>query len=224
MCNVPHHGTPLDSPIARAIFTASRPFRSSSLLLWVSLVFDFFVLRCLSSLLLGTTLLALTRFGFAAGCPYDEVHTAEPITVRPTHSQHRSQITVRPTHSQPLVPFFQQHCPNFSSSVPRTRAFLAFEVSSLPSSVTGTTIRAVPSCIDLLPPLRVVLSIASSWDFFPLSHDSFLLCSTLPSQLRLSPPPSSSSQALLFLLILSLFLLSLTACRAFGLSTGVSTR
>ena len=83
-------------------------------------------------------------------------------------------------------------------------------------------IRTVPSCIDLLPPLRVVLSIDSSWDFFPLSHDPFLLCSTLPSQMRLSPPPSSSSQALLFSFS---FLLSshsfvsppsLTACRAFG--------
>lgn len=193
---------------------------SSSLLLGISLVVDFFVvlqffLRCsiLSFVALGTTLLALTRFGFAADCPYDEVHTAEPITVRPTHSQHRSQITVRPTHSQPLVPFFQQHCPNFSSSVPRTRAFLAFEISSLPSSVTVTTIRTVPCCIDLLPPLRVVLSIASSWDFFPLSHDSFLLCSTLPScDYHLLPP----LQVRLFLSSLSLFLLSLTACRTFG--------
>lgn len=216
---MPHHGTPLDSPIARAIFTATRPSvpppsflgSVSSLISFVvqfflSLFFDSFVV-------LGTTLLALTRFGFAADCPYDEVHTAEPITVRPTHSQHRSQITVRPTHSQPLVPFFQQHCPNFSSSVPRTRAFLAFEISSLPSSVTVTTIRTVPCCIDLLPPLRVVLSIASSWDFFPLSHDSFLLCSTLPScDYHLLPP----LQVRLFLSSLSLFLLSLTACRTFG--------
>ena len=134
---------------------------------------------------------------------------AEPaITTRRSAHSHsdRSEtdslptVTVRPTHSQPLVPFFQRCCPSFSSSVPRTRAFLAFEISSLPSSVTGTTIRTVPSCIDLLPPLGVVLSIASSWDFFPLSHDPFLLCSTLPSQLRLSPPPSSSSQALPFFL------------------------
>ena len=56
----------------------------------VSSLFSFFF-QFFLSLLLGTTLLALTRFGFAAGCPYDEVHTAEPITVRPTHSQHRSQ-------------------------------------------------------------------------------------------------------------------------------------
>ena len=119
---------------------------------------------------------------------------------------------MRPTHSQPLVPFFQRCCPNFSSSVPRARAFLAFEVSSLPSSVTGTTIRAVPSCIDLLPPLGVVLSY-NSWDFFPLSHDSFLLCSTLPScDYHLLPP----LQVRLFLTSLSLFLLSLTACRTFG--------
>ena len=74
-------------------------------------------------------------------------------------------------------------------------------------------IRTVPSCIDLLPPLRVVLFIDSSWDFFPLSHDPFLLCSTLPSQMRLSPPPSSSSQARLSSFVSPP---SLTACRAFG--------
>ena len=128
---------------------------------------------------------------------HSETNSLPTVTVRPTHSQHRSQITVRPTHSQPLVPFFQRCCPSFSSSVPRARAFLAFEVSSLPSSVTGTTIRAVPSCIDLLPPLGVVLSY-NSWDFFPLSHDPFLLCITLLSRMRLSPPPSSSSQVLSF--------------------------
>lgn len=78
---------------------------SSSLLLGISLVVDFFVvlqffLRCsiLSFVALGTTLLALTRFGFAADCPsiwsrqsqqspHDEVHTVTQIAVRPTHSQ-----------------------------------------------------------------------------------------------------------------------------------------
>ena len=137
-----------------------------------------------------------------------------------TNSLPARPITVRPTHSQPLVPFFQRRCPNFSSSVPKARAFLAFEVSSLPSSVTGTTIRAVPSCIDLLPPLGVVLSY-SSWDFFPLSHDPFLLLqhtsitiATFTSSLLFK---SGSSLSLFFLpLILFVFLLSLTACRTFG--------
>ena len=127
---------------------------------------------------------------------------------------------MRPTHSQPLVPFFQRRCPNFSSSVPKARAFLAFEISSLPSSVAGTTIRTVPSCIDLLPPLGVVLSY-SSWDFFPLSHDPFLLLqhtsitiATFTSSLLFK---SGSSLSLFFLpLILFVFLLSLTACRTFG--------
>ena len=131
---------------------------SSSLLLGISLVIDYSLFFNSFFVVLGTTLLALTHFGFAAGCPslwsrqsqqsqHDEAYTAEPITVRPTHSQQTnhseadslSTVTVRPTHSQPLVPFFQRCCPSFSSSVPRTRAFLAFEISSLPSSVLGSS-------------------------------------------------------------------------------------
>ena len=63
----------------------------------VSSLFSFFF-QFFLSLLLGTTLLALTRFGFAAGCPslwsrqsqqsqHDEAHTVTQIAVRPTHSQ-----------------------------------------------------------------------------------------------------------------------------------------
>ena len=101
MCTVPHHGTPLDSPIARAIFTASRPFRSSSLLLWVSLVIDFFLLSILSFVALRDDTFSTDPFWLCSRLnspslwsrqsqqsPHDEAHTAEPIAVRPTHSQH----------------------------------------------------------------------------------------------------------------------------------------
>ena len=106
---------------------------------------------------------------------------------RTNHSETNSlpaQITVRSTHSQPLVPFFQRRCPNFSSSVPTPGPSSPSRFRHCRLQCWVRALRTVPSCIDLLPPLGVVLSY-NSWDFFPLSHDPFLLCSALPSQLRL---------------------------------------
>lgn len=122
---------------------------------------------------------------------------------------------MRPTHSQPLVPFFQQRCPNFSSSVPtpglpRLRDFVTavfiveFEQFVL-SLLVSTSSRLLESCSPLLLLGTSFLLATTHFCFAAHFHHHCDYHLLPPLQIRLFLSSHSFVSPL-----------SLTACRAFG--------
>ena len=135
MCNVPHHGTPLDSPIARAVFTATRPsvpppsFLGSVSSL-ISFFFQFF-LRCssiLSFVALRDDTFSTDPFWLCSRLSFYMVAAEPAITTRRSaHSRTDHSETDSLPATRPILPtvlselLFQR--PQ-SQGLPRLRGFV----------------------------------------------------------------------------------------------------